>query len=202
LHSSIDKVSVTTQPDNEKLRRLVGAVALGDNLAFHQLYQATSAKLFGFALRILRREELAEEALQDAFVSIWHAAAGYQAHLSAPLTWMATIVRNKALDILRRQDDTVELDSERFEADLLQAMEDPAAGPPDSVWMTQEARALAHCMGTLEGRQRQAIGMAYFHDLSHSEVAQQLSLPIGTVKTWLRRGLEKLRHCLAKRGMT
>jgi RNA polymerase sigma-70 factor (ECF subfamily) len=190
---------VSTPPDNEKLRRLLGAVALGDNVAFSELYQATSAKLFGFALRILRREELAEEALQDAFVSIWHAAAGYQPHLAAPLTWMATIVRNKALDMLRRQDDTIELDSDRFEADLLHALEDPDSGPAERLHMTQDVRALALCMAVLDVKQRQAIGMAYFHDLSHSEVAQQLSLPIGTVKTWIRRGLDKLRHCLAKR---
>jgi RNA polymerase sigma-70 factor (ECF subfamily) len=192
--------AVTKDLDNtDWLRGLVAAVALGDRAAFRRLYDATSAKLFGFALRILRKDELADEALQDAFVSIWHAAAGYQPHLAAPLTWMTTIVRNKALDILRRQDDAVELDAQQFDADMLLAMQDPAAGPPDRMQMTDDARALAHCMDTLERRQRQAIGMAYFHDLSHSEVAAQLSLPIGTVKTWIRRGLDKLKTCLSTR---
>ena len=149
----------------------------------------------------MRKDELAEDAVQDAFVSIWHAASGYQSHLAAPLTWMATIVRNKALDILRRQDDAVELDAEQFDHDMLLALQDPALGPQDRLQMTDDARALAHCMGTLEGKQRQAIGMAYFHDLSHSEVASQLSLPIGTVKTWIRRGLDKLKNCLAKREL-
>jgi len=193
---------VTKDLENtDLLRRLVAAVALGDRAAFRKLYDATSAKLFGFALRILRKDELAEEAVQEAFVSIWHAASGYQAHLAAPLTWMATIVRNKALDILRRQDDTVELDAEQFDRDMMLAIQDPAAGPHDRLQMSDEARALAHCMGTLESRQRQAIGMAYFHELSHSEVAQQLSLPIGTIKTWIRRGLDKLKNCLAKREL-
>ena len=193
---------MTKELDNtDQLRRLVAAVALGDRAAFRRLYDATSAKLFGFALRILRKDELAEEAVQDAFVSVWHAAAGYQSHLAAPLTWMATIVRNKALDILRRQDDNVELDAEQFDHDMLLALQDPAAGPHDRLQMTDDARALAQCMGTLEGKQRQAIGMAYFHDLSHSEVASQLSLPIGTVKTWIRRGLDKLKNCLAKREL-
>ena len=191
---------MTKDLDNtDLLRGLVAAVALGDRAAFRRLYDATAAKLFGFALRILRKDELAEEALQDAFVSIWHAAAGYQPHLAAPLTWMTTIVRNKALDVLRRQDDAIELDAQQFDADMLLAMQDPAAGPPDRMQMTDEARALAHCMEALEGRQRQAIGMAFFHDLSHSEVAAQLSLPIGTVKTWIRRGLDKLKTCLSKR---
>jgi RNA polymerase sigma-70 factor (ECF subfamily) len=190
----------TTLDNNDHLRRLLGKVALGDAAAFRILYDATSAKLFGFALRILKKNELAEEALQDGFVSIWHAAAGYQVQLAAPMTWMAAIVRNKALDIYRRQADTVDIDSAQFEADVMLALQDPAAGPADLAQLSDEARALAACMSALEGRQRQAIGMAYFHDLSHSEVAGQLSLPIGTVKTWIRRGLEKLRLCLNKRA--
>ncbi|MEH6434226.1 sigma-70 family RNA polymerase sigma factor [Massilia sp. DD77] len=186
---------------NDRLRHLLGRTALGDHAAFRSLYDASSAKLFGFALRILNKDELAEEALQEGFVSIWHAAAGYQPHLSAPLTWMATIVRNKALDMYRRQAGTADIDAESIETDIVLALQDPASGPQDRLQLSEEARALARCMSTLEGKQRQAIGMAYFHDLSHSEVAEQLSLPIGTVKTWIRRGLEKLKNCLTKRAM-
>jgi RNA polymerase sigma factor (sigma-70 family) len=196
------KAAVTTNSDNhDQLRRLLASVALGDAAAFRRLYDATSAKLFGFALRILRKDELAEEAVQDAFVSVWHAASSYQPHLAAPMTWMATIVRNKSLDILRRQDSTEALDGDTFDADLLLALQDPATGPQDRLQMSQAARDLALCMDGLESRQRQAVGMAFFHDLSHSEVAQQLSLPIGTVKTWIRRSLDKLRTCLAKREL-
>jgi RNA polymerase sigma-70 factor (ECF subfamily) len=187
---------------NEHLRRLLAAVALGDRAAFRALYDATSAKLFGFALRILSKSELAEDAVQDAFVSIWHAASTYRPALSAPLTWMGTVVRNKALDIRRRQDDALDIDGELFEADIREALLDPAHGPQDRAELSDEARALAHCMTTLEGRQRQAIGMAFLHDLSHSEVAQQLELPIGTVKTWIRRGLDKLKNCLTRRATT
>jgi RNA polymerase sigma factor (sigma-70 family) len=192
----------TDSDHHDHLRRLLGAVALGDRSAFRTLYDATSAKLFGFALRILRKDELAEDALQDAFVSIWHAAPTYQVHLAAPMTWMATIVRNKALDIRRRQVDLLDIDGDQFEADIQEALLDPARGPQDHAEVSDEARALAHCMTALEGKQRQAIGMAFFHDLSHSEVAQQLELPIGTVKTWIRRGLDKLRTCLARRATT
>jgi RNA polymerase sigma-70 factor (ECF subfamily) len=189
---------VSDETDQEDpLYHLLAAVALQDRKAFRALYDATSAKLFGVALRVLRKDELAEDAVQDAFVAIWHAASGYQPHLAAPLTWMVTIVRNKALDILRRArtggaDVQVDLD----DAD---ALADTAAGPYELAQASRDARALADCMDTLAGRQRQAIGMAYLHDLSHSEVAGRLDLPIGTVKTWIRRGLERLRECLAKR---
>ena len=183
--------------DSAQLQRLLGAVALGDRAAFRKLYDATSSKLFGFALRILRKDELAEEAVQDAFVSIWHAAAGYQLHLSAPLTWMAAIVRNKALDVHRRQPrGEVEFSAEDY--DPVASLQDTAAGPQALAELSADAVALAGCMERLAGRQRQAIGMAYLHDLSHSEVAARLSLPLGTVKTWIRRGLDRLRDCLTK----
>jgi RNA polymerase sigma-70 factor (ECF subfamily) len=182
-------------PDPQQLRIWLTATGRHDAVAFRSLYDAAAPKLFGFALRILRKRELAEEALQDGFVSIWHAANTYQEGLSAPMTWMATIVRNKALDILRRLDEPVELDT-----DMLNALPDLHARPDEAIQFSGQAQALAGCLATLEGAQRQAIELAFFHDLSHSEVAQQLTLPIGTVKTWIRRGLEKLKTCLALRG--
>jgi RNA polymerase sigma-70 factor (ECF subfamily) len=184
--------------EDDQLRTLLAAVALGDRTAFRRLYDLTSAKLFGFALRVLNKHELAEEALQDAFVSIWHAAASYQAHLAAPPTWMATIVRNKALDIRRRLQSEAEVDAGWFEYDPVDDLEDMDAGPQERVQLSRDADALARCMNTLAGRQRQAIGMAFLHDLSHGEVAARLSQPVGTVKTWIRRGLDRLRECLAQ----
>lgn len=193
-------MSTTSTTDPQQLATWLAKTALHDAAAFRSLYQATSPKLFGFALRILGKHELAEEALQDGFVSIWHSAAAYQPHLAAPMTWMATIVRNKALDILRRSEDAIEIDANEFNTDIMNAMQDPQPTAADTVAMTGEARALAHCMAALEGLHRQAIGMAYLHDLSHSEVAQRLSIPVGTVKTWIRRGLERLKSCMAARG--
>ncbi len=179
----------------EQLRTWLAAAGQQDAAAFRALYDAAAPKLFGFALRILRRRELAEEALQESFVSIWHSAPQYQAGLAAPLTWMAAIVRNKALDILRRTDDTVELGPAM---DAL--LRDDASTPAEASEMSSEARALAACMARLEGLHRMAIGLAFFHDLSHSEVAQRMSLPVGTVKTWIRRGMERLKLCLSQRG--
>nr|WP_308807658.1 sigma-70 family RNA polymerase sigma factor [Pseudoduganella dura] len=178
---------------------LLLAAGRRDAQAFRTLYDATSPKLFGFALRILHKRELAEEALQDGYVAIWHAAGTYQAALAAPMTWMTTIVRNKALDIRRRLDQPVEIDADGFDSEVIAALAAAGPGPAETLQRSTEAQALAHCMATLERRHQQAIGLAFFHDLTHGEVAQQLSLPLGTVKTWIRRGLEKLKNCLARR---
>lgn len=181
-----------------QLKAWLAAVARKDADAFRSLYDATSSKLFGFALRILIKRELAEEVLQESFVSIWNSAASYQASMAAPMTWMTTIVRNKAFDLLRRVDATVELDADTFDKDVMDALESTDPTPIESLQLTQDSKALARCFARLEGLHRQAIALAFYHDLSHSEVAEQMKLPIGTVKTWVRRGLERLRTCLTK----
>jgi RNA polymerase sigma-70 factor (ECF subfamily) len=186
-----------TEQQKAQLREWIAAVARRDAAAFRCLYEATSPKLFGFAVRILGKGEWAEEVLQESFVSVWHGAASYQPALAAPMTWMASIVRNKAFDALRRRDDIVEIDADTLEREILEALESPQAGPADTLQARGDARSLAHCLERLEGLHRQAIALAFFHDMSHSEVAGQLKLPIGTVKTWIRRGLERLRQCLS-----
>ncbi|MDN2700018.1 sigma-70 family RNA polymerase sigma factor [Janthinobacterium sp. SUN073] len=187
------------QPDPQQLKAWLLAAGKKDATAFRQLYHSTASKLFGYTLRILHKQELAEEALQEGFVAIWNNAATYQSHLAAPMTWMVTIVRNKAFDVLRRSDDSVEIDAEQFDSEVMNALRDPQATPIESLQMSGDAKALAFCMSALEGLHRQVVALAFYHDLSHSEVAQQMSLPIGTVKTWIRRSLERLRTCLAKR---
>ena len=187
------------QPDPQQLKTWLMAAAKRDAAAFRALYDASSSKLFGFALRILHKRELAEEVLQESFVAIWNNAANYQSHLAAPMTWMATIVRNKAFDHLRRTDATVEIDAEQFDREVMNALQDPQATPIEALQMSGDAKALAWCMSALEGAHRQVVALAYYHDMSHSEVAERMTLPIGTVKTWIRRSLEKLRTCLARR---
>jgi RNA polymerase sigma-70 factor (ECF subfamily) len=179
-----------------QLHHWLDAVTRQDAQAFKSLYDATSTKLFSFALRILVKRELAEEVLQESYVSIWNNASSYQSSLAAPMTWMTTIVRNKAFDLLRRLDHDVEIDGESFDMNIVHAMESSDPTPIQTLEISQDGKALAGCMSRLEGLHRQAVAMAFFHDLSHSEVAEQLTLPIGTVKTWIRRGLDKLRQCL------
>ena len=178
--------------DPGALTRLISSVALGDQQAYRRLYDATSPKLFAIALRILREESRAEDVLQDSFVNVWNAAASYNPALSAPMTWMVTIVRNRALDYIRRIDHrTVELDD-----DLEAVLESDAPTPADLAMRGQDAVALQRCLKRLDAGQRQAIAFAYFQGLTHSELAATLRIPIGTVKTWIRRGLEKMRRCL------
>ena len=185
-------------PDPQQLRQWLAGAARQDAAAFRALYDATAPKLFGFALRILTRRELAEDVLQESFVAIWNNAGNYQSHLAAPMTWMTTIVRNKAFDLLRRADHDTEIDGDPFAAEVMAALHDPGATPIEALQLSRDAKALAYCMSALEGLHRQVVGLAFFHDLSHSEVAAQMALPIGTVKTWIRRSLEKLKACLAK----
>jgi RNA polymerase sigma-70 factor (ECF subfamily) len=140
----------------------------------------------------LREESRAEDVLQDSFVNVWNGAAGYNAKLSAPMTWLVTIVRNRAFDYIRRTDHrAVELDD-----DLEAVLESDQPTPLELAARGQDAVALQRCLKRLDAGQRQAIAFAYFQGLTHSELAATLRIPIGTVKTWIRRGLEKMRRCL------
>jgi RNA polymerase sigma-70 factor (ECF subfamily) len=173
----------------EDLAELLARVALRDQPAYEALYRATAPKLFGFALRILQRRDAAEDCLQDAFVSIWHRAGDYRADRAQPFTWMAAIVRNRALDLLRAAPNTREIaGDEDFDAFQSDAPE-PAAG-------TEDAQALRRCLEALPAPHRQAIALSYFRGLAHAELAKSLAEPLGTVKTWIRRGLVQLRECL------
>jgi len=166
---------------------------LGNQTAFADLYRQTSAKLFGVALRMLKREDWAEEVLQDSFINIWRHAAEYNAHKSAPMTWMNSIVRNRALDLLRRPG----LEIAQQDESLIEAWEDPDSGPLDRLLKSNEAAALARCLQQLESKQRQSIMLAFYHGLTHAQLARHLQQPLGTVKSWIRRGLERLKRCLA-----
>ncbi|MES2832790.1 MAG: sigma-70 family RNA polymerase sigma factor [Pseudomonadota bacterium] len=185
--------------DHESLKAWLHRTAQKDGNAFRALYDATSAKLYGLALRILGKGELAEEALQESYVKIWKHAAGYEESRSSPMTWMLTIVRNQAFDMLRRANVKPEIDTNAFDDDFMASIENTEPTPADLFQRSQEAQALARCLLTLDALHRQAIALAFFHDLSHCEVATQLKLPIGTVKTWIRRGLTRLQGCLAGR---
>jgi RNA polymerase sigma-70 factor (ECF subfamily) len=146
---------------------------------------------------MLKREDWAEEVLQDCYVSIWNNAAGYSASLSAPMTWMTSIVRNRCLDWLRRPALEVVLQNDDEDGDdPLERMASDDPGPLEQLAASGDARALADCMGRLDAKMRQAIALAFYQGLTHTEVAVHMRQPLGTVKTWVRRGLERLKGCL------
>ena len=182
--------------DTVELQRLLSRVALGDRKAFRAVYDATSPSLFGVAVRILNRRDRAEEVIQDAFVNVWQRAASYSDLAGRPMTWLTAIVRNRALDVLRseRAHPTESLHDE----DNVEAHE-PADERPDPLGLLERAVdevRIRDCLSDIQGPQRQCLALAYYHGLSHSEVAARLCAPIGSVKVWIRRGLERLKRCL------
>ena len=158
----------------ETLTALLERVATEDAAALRELYDFAAPKLFGLALRILTRHEWAEEVLQDSFVNIWRFAGDYKRGLSAPMTWMSAIVRNRALDHLRRVNTQ--------ETEWSEALDDlVATGEPDPETLSAvslQARLLDGCMQQLEPAQRQAVALAYLRDQSHSEIAETLTVPL------------------------
>ena len=185
---------------NARLSALLAKVALSDQRAFEALYRLTGAHLYGVVLRIVRDRSIAEEILQEAFVNVWHHAGSYDAARSQPFTWLTSIVRNRALDLKRRREiDTIAFDTGDEDTP---GMEYPSDGPtPVEMLMSAAAsRSVRDCVETLDGGSRQAIALAFFHGLSHGELAAHLREPLGTVKSWVRRGLEKLRRCLDAAG--
>lgn len=186
---------------NEELARLLARVALRDSAAFGALYRATSAHLLGLAYTMLGRRDRAEDVLQEAFINVWHGAAGYNAAIATPMTWLINIVRNKAIDKLRvgkaERAATVALDDEAM------ALPDEAERQPQQLLESSLQRAhIDGCMAQLAAAQRQALALAYYKGLVHTEIALALDAPLGTVKAWVRRGTDRLRSCLEQAGLS
>jgi RNA polymerase sigma-70 factor (ECF subfamily) len=198
---SVDGQAPTaTGERSERLAALLARIALGDQRAFAELYRLASPHLYAVAIRIVRDGALAEEMLQEAFVSVWHHAGTYDVAKSQPITWLTSIVRNRCLDWLRRR----EIDTEPLATndDDAPAWEPPSDGPSpvDLLLAAADAQALRGCIDLLESGPRQAIALAFFQGLSHRELASHLREPLGTVKSWVRRGLATLRRCLDAAG--
>ncbi len=176
---------------------LLDRVAAHDQTALKLLYERTAPRLYGLALRVVGQRESAEDVLQEAFLRIWHSAADYRATLSPPMAWLSLIVRSRALDCLRRLSASRSHLTQPIDEHLTAVLEGDQPSPLADADASQQASALHRCLGQLDSRQRDVITSAYLRELSHSELAKQLRLPLGTVKTWIRRGLEQLRGCLA-----
>ncbi|MGZ5118415.1 MAG: sigma-70 family RNA polymerase sigma factor [Burkholderiales bacterium] len=184
-----------------RIERLIGLIALKDRAAFKQLYDATVQCLFAIVTRLLRDRSWAEEVVQEAYVSIWNSAGNYSAAKSQPMTWLITIARNRATDALRsttseRENVVHSALPEDDEGEPAREFADESAGVLDSLISRIDAVRLRGCLQALEAAQRQALALAFYDGLSHSELAAHMRQPLGTVKAWVRRGLDRLKHCL------
>ena len=198
----------TALPDwTERSRELAGLLArtaLGDRAAFATLYDRTSGHLFAVLLRVQRDRALAEDLLQEVYVSVWRAAGGFDAARAQPLTWLTSIARNRAIDSLRRRQTQPSTISTHLsgddgqERDLLQDFASQDAGPLELLEQAADARALRQCLQVLSGQQQQALALAFYQGQSYAEVAEHLAQPLGTVKSWVRRGLSALKSCLER----
>ena len=187
-------------PSNEDLATLLPRVALGDRAAFERVYRACCAHLLGVAFRILNSRERAEEVLQEAFMNVWHGAGGFDASVAGPMTWLINIVRNKAIDALR-SGRAERASTSAFDEEALAVAADAAQQPQALLERSMEKLRIADCMGGLGAPQRQALALAYYRGMVHTEIAEALGAPLGTVKAWVRRGLDKLKDCLEAAGV-
>lgn len=180
------------EPEAEtELDELLRAIARGDRAAFHRLYDATAPHLFAVAMRILRRRDRAEEVLQEAFVSIWRRASDWTPERGSGRIWISSIVHNRAIDAIRREGRLVQLDEEAHGETI-----DESPDAFDLASAGEDAKRVVACLETLDEQPRAAIRLAYWRGLSHEELAERMGAPIGTVKSWIRRGLQRLKSCL------
>ena len=189
---------MTANTPDDELMDLLDRVATQDELALKRLYEQTASRLYGLALRIVGNKEWAEDVLQESFLGVWRNAGAYRDSLSPPLAWMGMLVRSRALDFLRRRRaERLHLNTPIEDVEELPQGKD-AQGPMQLVEASEQAAALHQCLQRLEQPQRQVVSLAYLRDLSHTELASSLKLPLGTIKTWMRRSLEQLRKCMAR----
>ena len=185
--------------ERDQLTEWLAATAHGDEQAFQRLYAATSSQLYALLLRILRNPERAQDALQDAYVRVWQKADTYTPERGAPLTWLLSIARYRALDVLRRKRPEVAMPEEPdMVATLLE--DEQSLSPLEENENQQSLDAISVCLQTLQPQQRDSVLLAYYEGLTHQELSERLDAPLGTVKSWIRRGLLRLRECLAERA--
>jgi RNA polymerase sigma-70 factor, ECF subfamily len=179
--------------EQDELARLLQATARGDRAAFARLYEKTAPRLLGAGVHMLRHRDLAEDLLQDVFVKVWHRASEYHAERGGVLTWLFSVQRYLALDRLRARRPTQELDEEMAETLA-------ADGPdPSTLAMSSDMAArMRGCLEELTDQQRRSVSLAFFEGLTHAELTQRLQTPLGTVKSWIRRGLLSLKRCLER----
>ena len=187
-------------PEIKKLLLRTAARDEGSADAFERLYRLCAPLLLGVAQRVVGRREVAEEVLHDAFATIWRKAETFDVFANQPVAWMVSIVRNRAIDV-RSTHDVSRVDSYHDALDddpdgALDRLLEWSPGADDLEDKRRAASWLRDCLSRLQAVERQALVLAYEHGLSHGDLAAHLRKPLGTVKTWVRRGMENLRQCV------
>ncbi len=182
---------LTHRADNNgpAMAALLERIGRGDRVAFRTLYDQQSSRLYAVALRITRQTALASDAVHDAFLQVWRNAARFDPARGNAEAWLVTLVRYRALDIARGRGREVSDEG-------MPEQVDPEPDALTRLSQGREARALHNCLAALTEERRRLIVMAFVDGLSHSEVAERTDMPLGTVKSWIRRGLQALRACL------
>lgn len=178
--------------DRGELAAIVRAIAGGDRKAMATLYQRTSSKLFGICVRLLGSEAEAEDVLQDVYVTVWGKAGTFDAAKASPITWLSVLARNRSIDRLRKR---------RIKFEDVDAAKDIADTDPSAFDLAAQAEdrgRLSDCLDELDERPRQMIRAAFIDGATYSELAKTESVPLGTMKSWIRRGLKNLRGCLER----
>jgi RNA polymerase sigma-70 factor, ECF subfamily len=189
---SADQETGSARSDTDRIEELLAGCARRDEQALKELYQLVSAQLFGVLLRILKQRTMAEEALQDVMVRIWQRADQYVAYRGRAMTWITAIARYRAIDLLRRQPATAPLDEAPSEA----LADNKLADLADTTTSQRLRVALHDCFERLSDQQRKCLSLAYVEGYSQDEIANVIASPLGTVKSWMRRGLASLKRCL------
>jgi RNA polymerase sigma factor (sigma-70 family) len=184
-------MSVTSPAEREELNRLLMQTGRNDQKAFAELYKRTSSKLFGVCLRMLRDRGEAEEVLQETYTTVWRRAESFDAAKASAITWLVTLSRNKAIDRLRQHREELMDDPQKMD-ETVDEQPTPAADAESS----QEYRRLEQCLNTLEPQQRSSVREAFFTGATYNELATRCKVPLGTMKSWIRRSLIQLRTCL------
>jgi RNA polymerase sigma factor (sigma-70 family) len=182
---------MSNPPNGEALSRLLVQVAKGDEHAFAELYRCASAHLFGVCLRMLRDRGEAEEVLQDAWTTAWRRAASFDASKASAITWLVALTRNKAIDRLRQR-----RERPMDDPSMLDFLVDPEPTPAADAQASQDYQRLHACLEQLEPRQRRSVREAFFSGATYNDLAVRCQVPLGTMKSWIRRSLMQLRTCL------
>jgi RNA polymerase sigma factor (sigma-70 family) len=184
-------MSVSSSAERDELNRLLQHTGRNDQKAFAELYKRTSSKLFGVCLRMLHDRGEAEEVLQETYTAVWRRAASFDANRASAITWLVTLSRNKAIDRLRQRREVLLDDPKNLDVAV-----DEESVPAADAENSQEYVRLQRCLDELEPQQQSSVREAFFTGATYNELAARCKVPLGTMKSWIRRALLQLRQCL------